>query len=257
MIEPHLQGTPIHIVMERSTAKTMDCFVELTFPSDAYPLAVRHENAMMSGRHPKMGTRHVILEISSQDELLGNLFPRAKNTTWIEGVPIVQKNRDPYSSGFKGFFTSEEMIGMIRHAEVPQRSPFSAKCLQRTFECMVSTLYKFPWFTPQLYTLEQRNKLFTVYCAQLRVLVDKANEGETVGLDNKLVMDFFFAGMNCPGFGERMRAEIVKMAGKWAGGFPLSPLAVQWPFEVLGRQEQMTDDILVAVRIIVFTQVHV
>ena len=238
---------PIHIVMERSTSKTMDCFVELQHPEDAYHLAARHENAMMSGRHPKMGTRHVGLEISSQDELLTNLFPRAKNTKWLEGIPIVFKNYDAFSSGFNGFFTSEEIIGMIRHAEVPQRSPFSAKCLQRTYECMISTLYKFPWFAPQYYTLEQRNKLFTVYCAQLRVLVDKVEEAETVGLDNKLIMDFFFAGMNCPGFGERMKSQIVKMAGRWADTFNLSPLAAHWPFDVLGRQQQITDDSLVGV----------
>lgn len=233
--------------MERSTSKTMDCYVELKYNASAHTLARRHENAVLSGKHPKLGTRHVSVEVSSQDELLAELFPRAKKLEWCNGVPQILENEDPYSGGFTGFFTLEEMVGLVRHAEYPQRSPFSAKCLQRTFECMISTLYKFPWFTPHLFTLEARNLLFSTYMAQLFVLVEKVTERETVGLDHKLLMDFIFAGMNCPGFGERMKFQIVSTAGVWGTGINLSPLACFWPFDVVSRKVEFVDDNIVQV----------
>lgn len=229
--------------MERSTSKTMDAYVELQCPEAALQQSLRHENLIASGKHPKLGTRHVGLEVSSQDELLGDLFPRAKSIKWAGGVPAVLENDDPYSAGFTGFFTVEEMVGLLRHAEYPQRSPFSAKCLQRTYECMISTLYKFPWFAPNLYTLGARNLLWQTYVGQLVVLVDKVAEAQTVGLDHKLLMDFIFAGMNCVGFGERQKSSIVMGAGKWGGGVRLSGLSGCWPFECMGRRIGVADDI--------------
>jgi hypothetical protein len=49
------------------------------------------------------------------------MFPRAKSIIWENGSPVVITNDDPYSTGFKGFFTREEMVGLVRHAECPQR----------------------------------------------------------------------------------------------------------------------------------------
>jgi hypothetical protein len=232
--------------MERSTAKTMDCYVELQTPQGAQSTAQRHENLIASGKHPKLGTRQVGIEVASQDDLLADLFPRAKSIVWCSGTPILVPNDDPYSSGFTGFFTLEEMVGLVRHAENPQRSPFSSKCLQRTFECMISTLYKMPWFATHLYTLGARNLLFQTYMAQLRVLVERVGGRETVGLDHKLLMDFISAGVNCPGFGERQRFAIVVTAGQWGGGVRMGMLSCFWPFEVVGKRlgGEITDDVV-------------
>ena len=151
--------------MERPTAKTMDCYVELETPKDARETVIRINKMHEIGRPPRMGNRHIDVELSDQDALLKDLFPRAKCIYWKNGVPIVLPNTDPYSTGFDGFFTSEEIIGAIRHAEVPHRvsllqipyfptyrvnlndrasvqSPFCAKCPQRTYESSISTLYK-------------------------------------------------------------------------------------------------------------------
>ena len=159
VIETATMGCAVHIIMERSTSKTMDCFVEFQTVQAAADQVRRQENLAMSGRIPRLGTRHVIVEMSTQDALLADMFPRAKRLLWQNGYPRVMTNFDPYSSGFSGFFTKEEMTGLVRHAEYPQRvsrwyewvspvanmkaqSPFSVKCLQRTYECMISTLYK-------------------------------------------------------------------------------------------------------------------
>lgn len=160
-------GSAIHIIMERSTAKTMDCYVELETPQDVQDTVFRINRVQELGRPPRLGARHVDVEISSQDVLLKELFPRAKCVVWRDGRPQVMPNTDPYSTGFQGFFTGEEIVGMVRHAETPQRvsitlllqydtgiiwdiaessyspqSPFASKCPQRTYECMISTLYK-------------------------------------------------------------------------------------------------------------------
>ena len=62
-----------------------------------------------------------MIELSTQDALLADLFPRAKSVWWENGYPIIIDCDDPYSTGFKGFFTKEELVGLVRHAEYPQR----------------------------------------------------------------------------------------------------------------------------------------
>lgn len=237
----------VHIIMERSTAKTMDCYFEIPTAAEAQMALQRHESLVACCQQPKIGTRHASLELSSQDELLADLFPRAKSIAWKDGVPIKLKSTDPYSGGFSEFFTHEEMVGLVRHAENPGRSPFSQKCLQRTYECMISTLRKMPWFATDLYTLGARDLLFDTYMCQLRVLVAvRIDRSATVGLTDQLLRDLVDAGMKCPAFGERQRFAIANQAQPWIGYSQLSPFSSSWPFEVLRARngEGVTDDIV-------------
>jgi hypothetical protein len=114
-------GSAVHIIMERSTAKTMECYVEFLTVADAQAVFNRLSHFQEGGRYPRVGNRHVILEMSSQDALLKDMFPRAKNVIWEDGSPRVTPNTDAYSTGFQGFLTSEELLGVIRHAENPHR----------------------------------------------------------------------------------------------------------------------------------------
>lgn len=115
------QGYPVHIIMERSTAKTMDCYVEFETVGDAESCIKKLNNVLETGRPPRLGNRHVEVSLSSEDSLLKDLFPRAKCIVWKKGSPHLTVNKDPYSTGFKGFLTTEELLGVIRHAEQPQR----------------------------------------------------------------------------------------------------------------------------------------
>jgi hypothetical protein len=72
---------------------------------------------------------------------------------------------------------------------------------------------------------------------QMCILVDKVEKTDTKGLDQNLLRDFIFAGMNCPGFGERQKHELVTAAGYWGGGVQISPLACFWPFDLVGRKD--------------------
>lgn len=120
-ILPREWGCPIHIIMERSTGKTMECFVEFVSIADAQAALAWVNRGMASGRAPRLGSRHIQIEMSDQGALLKAMFPRAKCLDWKNATPRVLPNTDPRFTGFQGFFTSEEIYGMVRHAEVPQR----------------------------------------------------------------------------------------------------------------------------------------
>ncbi|GFF89273.1 hypothetical protein IFM53868_05780 [Aspergillus udagawae] len=227
------QGCAIHIIMERSTAKTMDCYAEFQSMSDAQETATRINRIYETGRAPRLGNRSVDVEFSNQDALLKDLFPRAKCIFWKDAMPTAVPNDDPFSTGFSGFFTSEEIVNAIRHAEIPHRSPFCAKCPQRTYESTISTLYKFPWYATKLYTVHDRNQLFELANRHILSLVARVKRSNTVGLDQRLLRELLYAGLNCPAFNERQKytlcvnsedtTEILKFPdmGKW---FPFDTL---------------------------------
>lgn len=69
------------------------------------------------------------------------------------------------------------------------------------------------------------------------VLVPKVQDKNTKGLDENLLRDFIFAGMNCPGFGERQKHELLWAAGYWGAAIDNPPLRYFWPFDLLGWQD--------------------
>ncbi|KAL2820019.1 hypothetical protein BJX63DRAFT_444974 [Aspergillus granulosus] len=236
-------GCPIHIIMERSTAKTMDCYVEFQTQSDAKDTVIRINRIYETGRAPRLGNRHVDVELTDQNELLKDLFPRAKCIVWRGGMPYLMPNNDPYCTGFTGFFTREEIILAIRHAEIPHRSPFQEKCPQRCYESTISTLYKYPWYAPELYTVHDRNQLFELANRHMLSLLSRVKRVNTIGLDRKLLYDLLQAGLKCPAFNERQKytlcinseisSEINKFPeiGKW------------FPFDCLVKMPNFPEEI--------------
>lgn len=151
-------GPHIHIIMERSTGKTMDCFVEYFSEADAEKACARLNRNYDLGSAPRMGNRHVDVEMSSPAKLMKALFPLAKCVQWVDGSPVEQENKDHWSTGFDGFLTDEELFCLVRHAEQPHRvslllsltstvakflqSAFASKIPQRCYESFISTLWK-------------------------------------------------------------------------------------------------------------------
>jgi len=165
--------------MERVTSKTLDCFVEFVSLGEAVNAVNRFETNRSGGRGGRLGQRHVEVELSSQDALMKELFPKAKNVEWRSSKPVIvpRNPNDKYNSGFSGFISKEELVMLVKHVEAPQRvstffhhpslsaiwasaciiknsgkiclinanmlqSPFSKDCPQRPFECLISTLIK-------------------------------------------------------------------------------------------------------------------
>jgi hypothetical protein len=114
---------PVHIVMERVTSKTLDCYVEFINLNEAVNAVNRFETNRAGNRGARLGSRHVECELSSQEQLMKDLFPKAKNVAWQGSTPIIIPNdpNDRYNSGFQGFISKEELVMLVKHVEAPQR----------------------------------------------------------------------------------------------------------------------------------------
>jgi len=120
----------IHIIMERSTGKTMDAFVEILDDASVQTIISSYRKRVDARRGPRIGDRHITIEESSQGELMKTLFPRAKCVEWDDQVPLVHKPNEAFDSGFLGFLNTEEMNMMVKHAEMPQRVSYHPRsCL--------------------------------------------------------------------------------------------------------------------------------
>ncbi|MCJ1308738.1 hypothetical protein MMC25_002392 [Agyrium rufum] len=260
---PNTLGTAIHIIMDRSNGKTMDCYVEFLSVGEASK-TVQHLRRMREtqGRSLKLQDRHVIVEESSQAQLMHALFFKARDVIWEGHLPVIHQDTAPFSSGFKGFLTREELIMMTKFAEHPNRHGLNSKNPNRTYECMISTLYKLPYYATDLFTLEHVHMLWTAFRAQLLSLRRQIEmpiipapgaelppnrnlfgaypyggwEAATKSKDNALLRELLYAGLNVPFFSERQRWEMIESVGGkdgvWSG-------TVGLPAGVEGRDKSL------------------
>lgn len=114
--------------MERVTSKTLDAYVEFVSFSEAANAVQRFDTNRIGGRGGRLGQRHVEVELSSQEELMKQLFPKAKNVEWHGCKPkiIARDENDRYNSGFQGFVSREELVMLVKHVESPQRVSVSS-----------------------------------------------------------------------------------------------------------------------------------
>ncbi|KAJ5670676.1 uncharacterized protein N7477_006039 [Penicillium maclennaniae] len=182
---------PVHIIMERSTGKTMCCFVEFEDHESAQAAVDRLNATTVTQSGPRMGNRHIDVTMSSQQELMQALFPRAKCVDWV-GDRLVARDKRPtewWSTGFDGFITDEELFCVIRHAKEPHR---------------------FPWYATSMYTVHARNQLFDALLVMVELLYHRIRNSRTVGLDYRLVSEMMQTGLRCPGFNPRMKFAIIE-----------------------------------------------
>ncbi|KAJ5595544.1 Nucleotide-binding alpha-beta plait [Penicillium hispanicum] len=201
------ENFPVHVLMERSTGKTMDCYVEFSSHGDAVEAVRRAYHNLDIGQSPRLGVRHVDVSLSSQDELMKALFPLAKRIQWVGGRPILAPSPEdePWSTGFTGFLTEEELFCTLRHAEQPHRSAYSTKVPQRTYESIISTISKYPWGATNMYTVTERNRLFRTLRFMVQTLIQILRYENIVGLDQRLISEMVMAGLRCPAFNPRMK----------------------------------------------------
>ncbi|CZT13150.1 uncharacterized protein RCO7_06340 [Rhynchosporium graminicola] len=207
---------PVHIVMERVTSKTLDCYVEFINFTEAVNAVNRFETNRTGGRGGRLGQRHVEVELSSQEQLMHDLFPKAKNVTWAGSRPLIKPRdlNDRFNSGFQGFLSKEELVMLVKHVEAPQRSPFSKDCPQRPFECLISTLLKYPWYMVEHITIEDRNELHKVTLHLIDLLMERIDsEHEDINLTPMLLKRVWRAALKCPGFSPPMKDDIVWKCG--------------------------------------------
>ncbi|KAJ5742758.1 uncharacterized protein N7511_011159 [Penicillium nucicola] len=205
----HNGACPIHIIMDRSTGKTMDCYVEFTSQNIAAQVVQRLGNAYDTTSAPRMAGRHVEVSLSSQDALLKAIFPMAKCIKWTNGSPIMLEDIPEWSNGFDGFITHEELYCLGRHSDTPYRSVFANRVPQRCYESLISAIWKFPWYATGMYTVHDRNQIFEVLKQMINNLrMATRKDLPTVGLDIRLLRELTWAGVLCPGLNPRQKYNI-------------------------------------------------
>lgn len=112
---------PVHIMMDRVTSKTYDVYVEFMTMQDAMNAVIKHEDAIVGGKQPRLGNRHVEMRMSSHGELMKNLFPSAKGVNWYQRPHTIQLSSRWSWENFDGFVSDEEMNMMWKHVENPGR----------------------------------------------------------------------------------------------------------------------------------------
>ena len=207
----------------------MDAFVEFTCPKDAYRCVTRKRGKIL-------GARHVLLDVVGQEELMKEIFPRAKGVTWDGVIPKVLNTENGNTKA--DLVTKEELVLVVGHARTPHRvfistplyrrtgltcmtlqSPFSRKCLQRPYESILSIVAKFPWFAVNVYTIQQRDIIFQALLATIDILKRQCKRGRTTpNLDTELLKKLCKAGVFCTGFTNKQKREVVKMGEFGAEG---------------------------------------
>lgn len=116
---------PVHIMLERITAKTGAAYVEFYDFESAMRVVDKHRQAKAHGKPVRIGSRIVNVSMSSQDQLLRDLFPYARHVNWIAGQPHIMVPAEQ----FKGFVTDEELISLVKNVEFPHRVSAQVLCL--------------------------------------------------------------------------------------------------------------------------------
>ncbi|KAK3372400.1 hypothetical protein B0H63DRAFT_496912 [Podospora didyma] len=213
---------PIHIIMERVTSKTQDVYVEFMSLHDAMRAVERHNGTgtnKQGARLARLGERPVEIELSSQSALMKDLFPLAFGVFWDGPQPVVQPKiaGEPWNH-FKGFVTEEEMIMLVKHVEIPSRSPFSRECPQRPYECMISTIKKLPWHMADCITVRQRHAVYQATIELIQLLIGILGKDTQYRhyhentLNLQLLKRLVTAAMLCPGFSVLQKDNVAYIA---------------------------------------------
>jgi hypothetical protein len=112
----------VHIIMERLNSKTNDIFIELINMREASKTVERFIDLAQRRRFPRLGNRIVEVVMSSQSELMREMFPTARGLVWNGTTPVIE-DMAPKESWkiFKGFINDEEFAMLRRYAESPHR----------------------------------------------------------------------------------------------------------------------------------------
>ncbi|KAF3061262.1 putative rna rnp-1 protein [Daldinia childiae] len=199
---------PVHIIMDRVTSKTNDCYVEFVSFQDAVNAVDKHRAAIKQERHPKLGDRNVEMTVASQAKLMKELFPTAHGIDWHESPYAFTFGSEYDFENFKGFVCAEEMGMLYKHAEANSHASYAKGCPERPFECMISTLKKMPWYLTERITIKERHYIYDATFKMVQYLKELLERGTmrrgqkpdfnrlTKQLFNRLVK----AAMLCPGF---------------------------------------------------------
>ncbi|KAK6333590.1 hypothetical protein TWF718_011396 [Orbilia javanica] len=200
----------VHIIMDRTTGKTMDCFLEFPSVGAAERFIQRRCN---NNRRCILGGRHISLELVREGELMRWLFPKVRGAAWGDNGDLIFGEWEGLNAPVE-IISREELVMILGHARTPHRSPFSRKCLQRPYESLMSVVTKFPWKETDNYTLKQRDLIFQAAfeageLLKRQILRGKAGPNIDLRLLRRLCRTISF----CPGFTYRQKLIFLDAMG--------------------------------------------
>ena len=103
---------------------------------------------------------------------------------------------------------------------------------------------QFPWHAADTYTIGQRNQIFAAANDLIRILLMHIQRKTHPYLHQTILEDLLYAGLNAAGFSENQRWQLCKTAHQVGRAIRISPLAKDWPFEVLSRKMDVPEDLM-------------
>ncbi|KAF8250466.1 hypothetical protein K440DRAFT_659461 [Wilcoxina mikolae CBS 423.85] len=206
----------VHVIMDRSTGKTMDAYVEFLNAKDAWKCVSRRRSRIL-------GNRHLSLDIVDPAELMKDVFPRAKGIVWDGVVPSLSPDKSEFGAKTE-IISREELVLIVNHARTPHRS-------------LMSIVSKFPWFAIHLYTIQQRDYIYQALLSAIDILKRQIKRGRTMpNLDLDLLKSLLHVGIRCSGFTDTQKYELVKTAEFGAEGIRVdADINILSGFEALGK----------------------
>lgn len=95
----------------------------------------------------------------------------------------------------------------------------------------------------QNYSIAARNQIFAAVHELIKILVSSLKRGGSPTINQSLLTELMFAGLNAPGFSERQRWVLAEAAEYREDEVKLSPLMKWWPWETLGRKTDAEEEV--------------
>ncbi|CAG8668112.1 2620_t:CDS:10, partial [Funneliformis mosseae] len=198
-------GQNIHIIMDRSTGKTLsEAYVEFATIAEA-------QRAVDARNMKPLKGRLISCMRSCHEDLMRAVFPKWKGE--FSGCDAVVTDELLQSSRFVSripLITREEINSLLVVCR-NYKLHFSRKCAERPFENIISVLVKFPFHQGNLYTTLQRDLLFEMLKLSIESLKIHLRK-DYHRIDETLLERMVRAGILTPVFTERQKSMILQVS---------------------------------------------
>ena len=158
--------------MDRRTSKTGEIYVEFDSFREAENVIRRLSNTRNRQPIAKLLDRDCRARMSSPDELMRALFPAAR-CSWQDGNPVFDQTRMNGTQAFTSFLDKEEIHYLKKFMQDSRKAKFCKFHPQRPFDCLTSTMQKYPRFYEYLEDPEVLDLVRTLVPTALAALADR------------------------------------------------------------------------------------
>ncbi|KAI9024358.1 hypothetical protein CLU79DRAFT_103163 [Phycomyces nitens] len=191
----------IHIMMDKHTGKTLDhAYIEVLSDKETIAETIKFY------RRPPVKGRKLCLTESSQDDLMGDLYPGWKDSLGVGSFKAISNDTNIQSQpGLIEREDYEALLAVCRDFKLH----FSRKCAERPFEHFISLLVKYPWDQPHRITTLQRDHLYEYYKQATGILKEHLSRYHTI-FDSTLLQRMIRGAIQSPGLTVPQKKGVLK-----------------------------------------------